>query len=324
MSKAKALMDGLKGYPRVFIQAHDFPDHDAVSSAFALQFLLEKNGIASHLMYNGSIDRASIQRMIKECGINVSHWQDTDVTETDIIITIDGCIGEKNMFDVPGQEIAVIDHHDVSAPAGLWFSDVRPEYGATATIMVEYFVEQEVAMPAPVATALHIGLNIDTANLTRGYCSADIEAFSYLHKRSDANLVNVICKNTLEKKDFEEYRKLLSGLEIHRDFAFAYLDECYSKNALGILGDFLVSADEIDVAIVAARIDDKIFLSLRSERIEKNVAILVRGILVERGIGFGGGHAHMAGGVVNDETIIHDSNAGSLLRDLFIEGCARL
>ena len=41
---------------RVIIQAHDFPDHDAIASAFAMAYLLSQKGFKPFLSYQGFID----------------------------------------------------------------------------------------------------------------------------------------------------------------------------------------------------------------------------------------------------------------------------
>ena len=319
MCRLRSFIERLKNQPRVFIQAHDFPDHDAVSSAFALSELLALEGIASHIIYNGSIDRSSIHTMIDTCNIQITHWQDSDIHKNDITITVDGCIGEKNMLDTPGIEIAVIDHHQVTPPSDLWYSDVRPEYGACASILVEYYQELGHDLPAPVATALHIGLNIDTAHLTRGYSASDIEAFATLHANSNTHIVNKICKNTLESKDLTGFKDLLDAATIHHRVAFAYLEQCPSKNILGILGDFMIAVEEIDAVIIAAHMHNKIHVSLRSEIAEFDVAALVRKVLNNDKLGFGGGHSHMAGGVIIHRDIIEAPSPAETVSTLFFD-----
>ncbi len=319
MIELSAFIDKLRAHPRVFIQAHDFPDHDAVASSFALSDLLSQLSIPSQIIYNGSIDRGSIHTMVEECGIDICNWQDSDISPDDITITVDGCIGEKNVFDTPGQEIAVIDHHEVTAPKGLWFCDVRPNYGAAASMLVEYYSHLKLPIRKEVASALQIGLNIDTAHLTRGFCSADIQAFSTLHALSDMELVNKVCKNTLESEDLTGFKDLLNEATINNRVAFAYLEHCNSKNILGILGDFLLSVEEIDVTIIAATLEDKIHLSLRSEVNHCDVAALVRTVLNDSQLGFGGGHNHMAGGVVTSNDILSDANPAQKLSGLFFE-----
>ena len=49
----------------VFIQTHDFPDHDAISAAYGLQFLLAHYDISSYIVYTGTIQRDSLLRMIR-------------------------------------------------------------------------------------------------------------------------------------------------------------------------------------------------------------------------------------------------------------------
>ena len=40
----------------IFIQTHNFPDPDAIASAYGLKVLLEKKGIGATICYKGRID----------------------------------------------------------------------------------------------------------------------------------------------------------------------------------------------------------------------------------------------------------------------------
>jgi len=311
-------IEQLRDLPSVVIQAHDFPDHDAISSAFALGHLLETQGIKTRLVYNGIVDRVSLQKMIEVLSIPMIHASEAGLTEGDKIITVDGCIGEKNVTDLPGYEIAAIDHHEVIAPKGLWFSDIRPEYGATATIMFEYYQILGETMTRNVATALQIGLAIDTANLTRGFVGADLKAFEYFHTRADQDLVGRICRNSMQHKELIYYQKMLDVLDRRGNVAFAWLEEGCPKNMLGILGDFVLALDEVDVVVLAATAGQKIHLSLRSESPSINVSRLVRDVVVQNKIGFGGGHSHMAGGILDIERLTNSALSNNFF-ELFLE-----
>ncbi len=319
MNEFSQLIERLKGLPRVVIQAHDFPDHDAVASAYALAYLLNQQGIETIQVYNGVIDRVSIHRMIEILAIPIVHASEAGLRAEDILIVVDGCVGEKNVTDLTGEEVAVIDHHEVTPAAGLWYQDIRPHYGATATIIYEYYQQLGLTMPAAVATALQVGLNIDTANLTRGFCEADVEAFAFFHRIADQDLVNNICRNSLESSELPYYQHLISELRIDRGVATALMPTDCPKNLLGILGDFLIAVDSVDVSILACGRPETIQLSLRSERREVNVARLAQKVLVDTEIGFGGGHAHMAGGVVNLAKLQHADNAAEHVFGLFMQ-----
>lgn len=289
----------LETLPRVVVQAHNFPDHDAVAAAFALSHLLGTRGIPTLLVYDGVIDRISLQHLVDWLHIPLLHLSDAGLTEDDHIILVDGCTGEKNVTDATGREIAVIDHHRVTPKGDLWFSDIRPDHGATVTLVYDYYRQLNVEIPRDVATAMQVGLAIDTANLTRGFCALDIEAFACFHRLADTELVNRITRNSLQACELSFYRGLLEGHVIHQRVAYAWIDGGCPKNMLGVLGDFMMAIDEVDATILAAPAGDVIHLSLRSELDAIDVARLVAEVLTGRQIGFGGGHRHMAGGIIH-------------------------
>lgn len=303
-SKAIVLKDfilKLKKFPRVVIQAHDYPDHDAVSSAWALSYLLKSFDVQSIIVFKGEIDRISLSNMINWLDIPILEHSKAALTPNDKIITIDGCIGENNVTDIDGEEIAVIDHHQVTPPESLWFTDIRPNYGACVSILVEYFQSLDVKLTKQIASALLVGLNVDTANLTRGFCSSDINAFVELNKIADLSLVNRICRNELLAEELDFYASICKSVEINNGTAIAIVKESCPPTLLGVLADFLLKVDEVDVVVVANIIDNSAKLSLRSECSKVNVGLLLKKLLNERNIGFGGGHAHMAGGVLNNQ-----------------------
>jgi nanoRNase/pAp phosphatase (c-di-AMP/oligoRNAs hydrolase) len=283
---------------RVVIQAHDFPDHDAISSAYGLSIILQSLGMNTIIVYNGSIDRISLSNMIEWLDIPIIHCSKANLNAHDKIITVDGCIGEKNVTDIQGEEVAVIDHHTVIPPKHLWYCDIRENYGATATIIYEYFKLLGVKIPQDVATSLLVGLNIDTANLTRGFCNADLKAFLGLNQIADLALVNKVCRNSLEQGELVSFQQAFDNVKSDNGVAIVLLKEPCAKNLLGVLADFLLSVNEYDIVIVAMKYNQAIQLSLRSECPKVNVGQLLRHALNKKQRGFGGGHAHMAGGMI--------------------------
>ena len=301
--KLNKFLQLLSPLQRVVIQAHDFPDHDAIASAYGLAALLQAMGMNTLIVYNGHVDRISLANMIEWLDIPVIHCNKAKLTAHDKIITVDGCIGEKNVTDIQGEEIAVIDHHNVTPPKGLWYCDVRSNYGATATIIYEYFSSLNIDIPEKVATALLVGLNIDTANLTRGFCNADLKAFLGLNQVADLALVNKICRNSLIQSELKSFQHVCDNVESNDGIAIVLLKEPCAKNLLGVLADFLLSVNEYDIVIVAMKFNQAIQLSLRSECPKVNVGLLLRQTLNQKQRGFGGGHAHMAGGMIlNDKS----------------------
>lgn len=282
----------------VWVQTHDFPDHDAVASAYGVQYLLSQFGINSRLTYQGSIERVSLSRIINELNIDIRPIKETDMKSEDLIIIVDGCKGNKNVTDLIGKEIAVIDHHRVAQPEDVPFVDLRNDYGSCSTIVYSYYHELNVTISRQVATALMIGIDIDTKLLTRGVHQADIMSYYELFPVADMDYVNTVVLNNIEINDLQYFHYALENKRIFKRMVFCYFKEGCPQNLLGILSDFFLGLKEIDFVILCAHNGDRVNFSLRSEDPNWDCSVIIRKIL--KGIGYGGGHHHMAGGILTD------------------------
>ncbi len=298
MEKLGELLNVIGARRPIYVQTHDFPDCDAVAAAFGLQVLLKGSGVPSRIVFGGDLQRDSLRRMIHDLGIEVEQAASVEIAARDPIVIVDGCKGSKNVTDLPGDEIAVIDHHDVKTPDGMAFVDIRPGLGACATMIYGYFREAQREIPREVATALMIGINMDTALLTRQVSTEDIQAYADLYARADIRLENSILRNSIQTRDLAFYRHALANVQIRDWVAFCWFPEGCNQNLLGILGDFFISLEEAKFVVLCAHNHGVINVSVRSEREEWNASRVVQEAL--SGIGFGGGHADMAGGIIRN------------------------
>lgn len=298
MKEFLQLLHNLKKEERVFIQTHNFPDHDAVASAFGLQELMKSFGVQAHILYKGELQRESLRKMVEELHIQINKYEQFDLSPNDKIIVVDGCKGNSNVDDLIGEEVGVIDHHDTLAPEDVSYVDIRSSYGSCSTIIYTYFRELGVTMSKNVATALIIGLNMDTAQLSRGVSEEDVNAFPALYVDANMTLVNSLLRNYIQTKDLDFYKYLLNEIIIENGIAFCYFNQGCNQNLLGILGDFILSLEEVEFVILCALNGAVINFSLRNEFKGVSAAAVVQKVL--HSIGFGGGHADMAGGVIKD------------------------
>jgi nanoRNase/pAp phosphatase (c-di-AMP/oligoRNAs hydrolase) len=161
-------------------------------------------------------------------------------------------------------------------------------------------------MPSRVATALLLGLDVDTALMTRGVEHGDLEAYSFLYVRADMQFINTNLRNSIQVKDFDFYIKALTRVRRDDNIMFCYFDDGCNQNLMGIIGDFFLTAVEIDLVCLAARNGNVINFSMRSEKKEWNAAFVIQRLL--EGIGFGGGHADMAGGIIKDVELFYEDD----------------
>jgi nanoRNase/pAp phosphatase (c-di-AMP/oligoRNAs hydrolase) len=162
-----------------------------------------------------------------------------------------------------------------------------------------------------------IGINMDTALLTRQVSRTDIEVYADLYTRADIRLENSILRNSIQTKDLAFYRHALENVQLKDGVAFCWFPDGCNQNLLGILGDFFISLEEAEFVVLCARNGGVINVSVRNEREGLNASQVVQAAL--GGIGFGGGHADMAGGIIRELGGID----GPLLHALFLKALQR-
>lgn len=305
MSNINDLISVLKKEKKIYIQTHNFPDHDAVASAFGLQEFFKKFGIISFIIYEGEIQRDSLKTMIKKLNIDIKHNSKYNITEEDKIVIVDGCKGNKNVTDLIGDEVGVIDHHNVKEQEDVAFHDIRSDYGACSSIIFDYFHENDFKISQEIATALLIGINMDTALLTRGVSESDINAYYHLYSFANIRMINSILRNYIQQKDLQFYKYAIENVKIEREVAFCCFANGCNQNLMGIIGDFLLALKEVDFVILCAKNDNRINFSIRSERNEWDASKVIQESL--KGIGFGGGHSDMAGGIIKDINLFKEN-----------------
>lgn len=281
---------------RIYIQTHDFPDPDAIASAYGFQNYLSIKGIESKIVYSGDIQRDALKNMIKKLDIELYKSCEIKISPMDLIIIVDGCKWNKNVTDLPGFEIGVIDHHIVKNPDDVPFLEIRDEIGACSTIITEYFSKENLPVDKNCATALMVGISRDTDLLTRKVTQNDIDAYNYLYKFADNTAVNSLLRNNIQLSDLIYFSESIKNLQTRGKLAWLYFENGCDTNLMGIIGDFILSTQEIEFSIIFAKNANSISISIRNENEEWNGAEIIKKIT--EGIGAGGGHLQMAGGVI--------------------------
>ena len=303
----------------VYIQTHNFPDPDAIASAYGLSKLFEHFGISSTIIYVGRIDKLSTTKMVETFGIELKSHDSIaeELRDDDYIICVDSQKNAGNILDVTGEEIAAIDHHPTFVQVEYRYFDQRI-VGACATIITGYFKNLGIAPDVNTATALLYGIKMDTLQFVRGVTAEDIDAFKYLFDYIDAETLLKLEGNNMEYKDLQAYGAAIENVQLYGVAGFSKVDFACPDALIAILSDFILSLVEVEVAIVYSERDDGVKFSIRSERPSINAGEIARKAL--EGIGSGGGHAAMAGGFVSKEAYGNLGNyKDDVIRDRFLE-----
>ncbi len=295
------LVELLKGH-KVYLQTHNFPDPDAISSAYGLQKFLEYNGVESTLCYVGSIDRFNTRKMMETFGIEIYSYDEiSDMQESDYIVHVDCQKPNANTTDLPGNEVACVDHHPVFVKTEDYiYSDIVIT-GACSSVVASYYYKTNTPICENVATALAYGIKMDTDDLIRGVTSLDLDMMSYVYNYADWNKLNSMYNSTIEFQDLKAYAAAIENIEVFDYVGFTYMPFECPNSLVAIISDFILSLDVVDVAIVYSINNSGIKFSVRSEKPEIDAGKLIHCALKD--IGSGGGHAAMAGGFVDEEIL---------------------
>ncbi|MCH5206241.1 MAG: DHH family phosphoesterase [Oscillospiraceae bacterium] len=318
MSKLGELIKLLRGH-RVFIQTHNFPDPDAIASAYGLQVLLEHFDIKTIICHHGNVERAATANMIAEFGIEMTTDEDLkDMTEEDYIITVDSQKGNANIRDLIGDEVACIDHHPVYVDLSEYkFIDIR-EVGSCSTIIADYYREYQLEMPESVATALLYGLKCDTRDFTRGVTQLDVDIYSYLFPKSSGKLIRRFQSGEIMFDELNAFSDSMRNVEIFNGVAFCYLNFDCADAFLATVSDFIQNIDTAYFVIVYAHRGEGFKFSVRSELDELDAGQIVSEALKD--VGSGGGHKSMAGGYADEAKVLAISiDYNNVIQNLFLD-----
>lgn len=292
----------LCGGKTVYIQTHNFPDPDAIGSAFGLQQLLRALGVDTTICYDGRIDKLSTSKMLDLFQIRMYSKEEIypRLRDEDYIICVDSQKLAGNMTDFTGNEIAAIDHHPTYVEIPYLWSDIRI-VGACCTIITGYYRALGITPGREAATALLYGIRMDTLQFSRGVTPEDIEAFAFLQPLADQNATHQLEMNNMEFQDLRAYAAAIENIHVFGYVGFSRIPFSCPDALIAILSDFILSLIEVEVAVVYSDRPNGLKFSVRSERDDVHAGTLTHAALA--GLGDGGGHAAMAGGLIPAESV---------------------
>ncbi len=285
----------------VYIQTHNYPDPDAIASAFGLQTILRHYGIDSKICYDGTAEKLSALTMLDHFGIKMIPKDELgEMTKADKIITVDSQKYNSNLTDLIGDEVACIDHHPTMIKCEYQYKDVRI-VGACATLIAEYFSENNIPIEQNVASALVYGIKMDTADFSRGMTELDAQMYAWLFPYADNDLLDRMKINTMEFADLKAYGSAIESISVYGNVGYAYIPFECPDALIAMISDFILALDIIEFSVVYAKRGNGYKFSVRSEIPSLHAGKIICNALSN--IGSGGGHARMAGGFASGDKL---------------------
>lgn len=284
----------LGGADRVGILLQDDPDPDALASGLALRALVGRTKPTAPLITFGRITRPENLAMIEALEMEVEHVTPADLARFDALALVDV---QPTFFEESLPEIAVvIDHHPEAKGWRAAFRDVRPSYGATATILTEYLRAAEVKFTERLATALFYGIKADTLHLERGGTRADMEAFAFLYELANHNTLRRIERPELPLDALDAFGDALVHRVIIGNVLFAHLGAVSRPHLIPQFADLCLQVKGMEWAVVSGLTGDELHISVRNVCYVKAAGEVVKEAFGD--LGSAGGHRSAAKAVI--------------------------
>jgi nanoRNase/pAp phosphatase (c-di-AMP/oligoRNAs hydrolase) len=300
-SLSRLVREGSNGRAgRWLVLTHDNPDPDALASALILTRVLRS---AFHqkvtTAYGGIVGRAENREMVRSLRLRLSHIRHLNLKNYQRFALVDTQPRSGNN-QLPRRAVPdiVIDHHPVRANTATGpFYDVRPRYGATATILAEYLLASGAKPTHGLATALIYAIRSETQDFSREYTGPDKAIYDHFFPQADHRLLARIQNPRLPLTYFSNLHEALEKLAGVDTLILSHLGAVEQPDIVPEIADLLLRMEGKTWSICTGIFGDRLYLSIRTTNPRADAGTLMHRLVGRRGKG--GGHGMIAGGWID-------------------------
>ena len=313
LRRVNKLIDMARTSELPLILMYGDPDPDAIGAALGLNEIMKQAGVSPLLRYTGEIQRYQNKLLLNYLQEPIERLRKSELAGADLIAVVDAQPGFWK--DDPPAAHIVIDHHPRKDDAKALFTDLREDYGSTATILTEYLVAAEIPIRKKLATALLYGLTTDTSDLHRNTQSADIKAYDHLYAKADHNFLSRLNKSQVPMNMLDHIAWGVSKRIIYRELMLIHFGEIETPDILVQVGDLMLLTCGINWVVCAGKVDDKFVVVFRGDGHRMDVG--QRAAKAFGKLGSAGGHRTMGRAEIPLEGQHVDVTADILINNLF-------
>ncbi len=287
----------LRGRSNLLIYMHDNPDPDAMAAAMGLKHLVENTTeINATLALGGIVGRAENRAMVDKLKVPLIPAEVLNTDHFDTIAVVDSQPGTGNNSLPSTRSVdIVIDHHpareeSVRAP----WCDIRPQLGATSTIVLQYLREQNIPLNTSLATALFYAIRSETRDLGREATPAERDAYLFLIPMVDHHLMFRIQQPKVPREYYGALDRALRSAEAWGDIITVNLGIMAYPDLVAEVADLLLDYEGAQFVLCCGRFGKQVYVSLRTEPSQRRAGALMRQLIGTDGAA--GGHGTTAGG----------------------------
>ena len=284
---------------RWLVLTHDNPDPDALAATAVLSLILRRRfRRRTTVAYGGMIGRAENREMVRSLKLELSHLRHLRRRDYQHFALVD-CQPWTGNSQLPKGVLPdlVIDHHPLrKATQSARLADVRPTYGATATILLEYLEAAGLQPTRALATGLVYAIRSETQDFGREAAGPDHAAYDRLLPRIDRRLLARIQTARLPFSYFQNLHRAIEGLAGVGNLVVSSLGRVDQPDIVPEIADLLLRMEGKTWSLCTGTHGDRLYLSIRTTNPRADAGNLMRRLIGKRGKG--GGHGTLAGGFI--------------------------
>ncbi len=300
LRRSDRFLSGLNAYDRVVFVTHIHADPDGLGSMFGLAHLIETlTEKPTIITQDGPISRAENRALVDTLHLDLIPIKIVDWHKGDAVVMVDSQPKTgRHTFDENVPLYAVIDHHETPGDLeDVAFIDVRPNMGATCTLVTKYLIEQGVTLTEKLASSLYYGIETEVTGYPREATEADDEALNYLFGLTDKDLLAQIRNARLPHSHFECLLEALQSSFLYDRFVISWVDDLPQPEQAAEVVDFMIRFEKVDWAVCCGIHKDKLIISVRSALPHAKSGEILRSVVGT--LGNAGGHDRRAGGCIS-------------------------
>ena len=265
-------------------------DPDAIACAMAVKRLLWRKVASADISNINTIKRPDNLAMIRLLGVNLTHISKVDKAGFNRFVILDSQPEHNDAFSGINPDV-IIDHHpETGAQAS--FMDIRPQYGAAASILTEYLRAARIKPSSKLATGLFFAIKTDTNNFVRQTSFEDVRAFQFLYKHANIPLVRKIEQADLRYDFLKYFKSALENICRRKSRVFVNLGPVINPDICVLIADFFMRVDSINWSIVSGIYSGKLIIVFRNDGLRRNAGKVAKQSFGS--IASAGGHKNMA------------------------------
>jgi nanoRNase/pAp phosphatase (c-di-AMP/oligoRNAs hydrolase) len=265
-------------------------DPDSIASAMAVKRLLWRRVAGVTISNINIIKRPDNLAMIRLLSVNMIHIGEIDQNKFSRFVITDSQPNHNSLF-LKYKYNVILDHHpETDAEAG--YKDIRPQYGATASMMTEYLKTAKIKPSYKLATALYYAIKCDTSNFERKAVEEDVRAFQFVFRHTNINIARKIEQAEIKIEFLKYFKIALQNIRKQKDRIFIHTGPVVNPDVCVILADFFIKINSIKWSVVSGLCNNVLVVIFRNDGLRKDAGRVAKESFGH--IGSAGGHKSMA------------------------------